>query len=160
MKTFTAAALAEAFEVDRSTMVRALRSAPPDLEKTKGRPTYKVSTAAKALERHRRSTGNCIVPASNGNADPAISAAYTKLDAAIADMEAAPSLERRRSVAVNIVKPLLATTDRMLRAAGRAAGHDDELVSLRADHVGLVMLRTFERPCEWSFDEALKAIGV
>lgn len=158
MKTFTSAALAESFEVDRSTMVRALRTVPPDLERTKGRPTYKVSTAAKALEKHRRSTGNA--PADIETTDPALAAAYATLDAAIAAMEAAPSVQQRRSMAVDVVKPLLRTTDRLLRAAGKAAGDDNELVGLRADHLGLVMLRTFERPCQWSFDEALKAIGI
>lgn len=157
MKTFTAAAHAEAFEVDRNTMVRALRNTPPDLEKTKGRPTYKVATAARALEKHRG--GADTRPAGIDANDQALATAYTELDAAIASMEAAPSLEDRRSIAVNIVKPLLTTTDRMLRAASIAAGHDPELASLRADHLQLVMMRGFESPCSWTFDQAMSALN-
>ena len=157
MKTFTVAALAEAFEVDRNTMIRALRNTAADLEKTKGRPTYKVATAAKALERHRRGTGTA--PASTSPNDQALVAAYAELDAAIAAMEIAPSLEDRRSMAITIVKPLLAETDRMLRAASIAAGDDPELVHLRVDHLQLVMRRGFEGPCEWSFDEANSALN-
>jgi hypothetical protein len=158
MKTFTAAALAEAFEIDRNTMIRALRNTPPDLEKITGRPTYKIVTAAAALERHRRSTGSGA-PLGIDTSDDTLAVAYAELDAAIAAMEAVPSLERRRFMAVNIVKPLLAETDSMLRAASIAAGQDAELVHLRADHLGLVMRRAFERPCQWSFDEALHALN-
>lgn len=155
LKTFSLNAIAELLERDRATVVRALRGTPADGNE-RGQPRWRMATAVAALERHNRGNHDDTTDANN----PALAAAYAKLDTAIISMEAAPSLERRRSMAVNIVKPLLATTDRLLRAAGKAAGHDDELVSLRADHLGLVMLRTFKRPCGWSLDEALKAMGV
>jgi hypothetical protein len=155
LKPFSLNAIAELLERDRATIVRALRDVPADaLEKRQ--PRWRMATAVAALERRNRADGDDIA----GGTDPALAAAYAKLDAAIVAMEAAPSLKDRRSMAVTVVKPLLATTDRMLRAAGRAAGQDDELVSLRADHLGRVMLRTFEHPCRWSFDEALNAVGI
>ena len=54
MQTHSVNSLAEQFEVDRGTMVKALKSVSPDLEKTRGRPTYKISTAARALEAHQK----------------------------------------------------------------------------------------------------------
>jgi hypothetical protein len=153
MKTFSLNAIAELLERDRATVVRALRGTPADGTE-RGQPRWRMATAVAALEEQNRANHD-----DTDSNDPALTAAYAELDAAIAAMEVAPSLERRRSTAVNIVKPMLETTDRMLRAAGKSAGHDPELVSLRADHLGLVMLRAFERPCEWSRDEALKAIG-
>jgi phage host-nuclease inhibitor protein Gam len=67
MQTFSLNALSEQFEVDRGTMVRALKNVSPDAEKTKGRPTFKTSTAAKALERHRRNVGTSNGGGSNGS---------------------------------------------------------------------------------------------
>jgi hypothetical protein len=52
MKTYSTNFLAEAFEVDRASATRALRDVAPDQETTKDRPTYKISTFAKALEAH------------------------------------------------------------------------------------------------------------
>jgi len=156
MKTFSLNAIAELLERDRATVVRALRDVPADaLEGRQQR--WKMATAVAALERHNR-VGNDDT--STSITDPALAAAYAKLDTAITAMELAPSLEGRRTLAVQTVRPLLATADRTLRAVGIAAGHDAELVSLRADHLGLVMLRSFERPCRWSFGEALNAIGL
>jgi hypothetical protein len=151
MKSFSLNAIAVLLERDRATIVRALRGTPADATE-RGQPRWRMATAVAALERHNHANNE-------DDTDPALTAAYAELDAAIAAMEVEPSLERRRSTAITIVKPLLATTDRMLRAASKAAGQDTELVSLRADHLGFVMLRAFERPCEWSREEVLKAIG-
>jgi hypothetical protein len=52
MKTYSLNYLSEAFEVDRGVGVRCTRDTLPDLEKTKGRPTFKISTFAAALEAH------------------------------------------------------------------------------------------------------------
>jgi len=56
MQTYTLNRAAEMLEVDRSTMVRALKNTPPDAEKGK-RQSFKISTAARALERHRAAVG-------------------------------------------------------------------------------------------------------
>jgi hypothetical protein len=50
MKTYSLNYLSEAFEIDRGVGVRCTRDTLPDLEKTKGRPTYKIATFAIALE--------------------------------------------------------------------------------------------------------------
>ena len=51
--THTAHALSELLETDRATMIRCLRPVPPDAQ-TRGRPTWRIGTAARALEAHRR----------------------------------------------------------------------------------------------------------
>ena len=52
MKTYSTNYLAEAFEVDRATATRALRDITPDQEQTRGRPTFKIASFARALELH------------------------------------------------------------------------------------------------------------
>jgi hypothetical protein len=52
MKTYSINYLAEAFEVDCASATRALRNIEPDQEATKDRPTFKISTFARALEQH------------------------------------------------------------------------------------------------------------
>ena len=155
VKTFSINAIAELLERDRATVVRALRDVPADATE-KRQPRWRMAKAVAALERHNHVNDDSVA----GTADWAVTAAYEQLDAAIAAMEAGRSLEDRRSMAIQIVKPLLAKTDRMMREAGRVTGQDAELVALRADHLGLVMLRAFERPCEWTFDDVQKAIGI
>jgi hypothetical protein len=51
-RTYSENYLASAFEIDRQTANRCLRDVAADLEQTKGRPTYKISTFARALEQH------------------------------------------------------------------------------------------------------------
>ena len=46
--THTAHALSELLETDRATMIRCLRPVPPDAQ-TRGRPTWRIGTAARAL---------------------------------------------------------------------------------------------------------------
>jgi hypothetical protein len=58
METFPPDNLAEIFEVDRSVMVKATRNVPPDLVRKGNRATWKIGTAAKALEVHRRKGDN------------------------------------------------------------------------------------------------------
>jgi hypothetical protein len=50
MKTYSLNYLSEAFEIDRSVGIRCTRDVVADLEQTKGRPTFKIATFARALE--------------------------------------------------------------------------------------------------------------
>jgi hypothetical protein len=52
VKTYSTNYLATAFEIDRATAVRALKDVSADQEQTRGRPTFKISTFARALELH------------------------------------------------------------------------------------------------------------
>jgi hypothetical protein len=154
MKTYSANSLAEHFEVDRRTMVRCLRSQPPDAEVTAGRPTWKISTVAKALEAHRRK-----MDGGGDGIDPTLARLYQRFDAADAAMRALPELEARRAAA-RFLAPLIAKIDAAMRAHGRAVGVDPELIDLRAGRVFLLTMRGFEGPCAWSLDECWEQLEV
>jgi hypothetical protein len=72
METHSNNRLSTLFELDRQTAVRALKDIAPDAEKTKGRPTWKISTFAKALEAHHlrnSSNANDGATGSDGNSE-------------------------------------------------------------------------------------------
>ena len=120
MQTFPPNALAEQFEVDRSTMVRAMRSIAPDLVKRGNRPQWKVSTAAMALELHRRKKH------SNGDYHrlalvDKMEAAFGELDRQFESLKAEADLEKRRALSlkmqvgktINSIEELFETVNEM-----------------------------------------------
>jgi hypothetical protein len=122
MQTFALNALAEQFEVDRSTMVRALRPVPPDLVKKGNRPTWKVATAARALEAHRgKSGGNG--DGHGGGISSALQALYDQHERREAAMRALPTLDERREAARAMIQPLL-EMDKASRQTGIANGQN------------------------------------
>jgi hypothetical protein len=151
--THTAHALSELLETDRSTMIRCLRSVPPDAQ-TGGKPTWKVSTAAKALEAHHRKSegGN-----SSGGTDPALMAMFERLDAAEDAVAKKPTLDKRRQAARELA-PLIDEMERAVTEHGRRVGIDPELTAERIGHMRLLHARGLEASCSWSFGEALGAI--
>jgi hypothetical protein len=103
MLTYPANALAEQFECDRSTMLRALRGVPADLVKKGNRPTWKVATAARALERHRRKQGG----ATSGDRDrralvDRLGSLNGELDHQFSCLEAEADLEKRRALSLEM----------------------------------------------------------
>ena len=167
MKTQSVNSLAEEFEVDRGTLVRALKNTPPDAEKTPGRPTYKISTAAGALEAHRRSTGRADARRSRSTAnhsdddwqDPQLMRIFEEYDSAELAMRKFPSLDARRKAAIAMA-PTIARMDIAIRERGEANGQDSELVGLRADKLFMLALRGFERPCSWTEIETWDAMNI
>jgi hypothetical protein len=150
MKTFSANSLAEHFEVGRRTMILCLRSVPPDAELTEGRPTWKISTAARALEAHRRKMngGN----GGHGGIDPTLQALYDEHFAAEVRMRALPTLASRREAA-SAMLPLILEMDKATRRIGIASGQDSDHVHLRADQMLRLYARGIEGPCEMTHDE-------
>jgi hypothetical protein len=74
MQTHSSNYLSTVFEIDRQTANRCLKDVPPDAERTKGRPEWKISTFAKSLEAHHlRNTSNANDGAtgSDSNSDTA-----------------------------------------------------------------------------------------
>jgi hypothetical protein len=140
METFALNRLAEAFEVDRSTMVRAMRHVPPDLVKPGNRPTWKTSTAARALERHRQKNdgGN-----GRGLSYPGlpqlidkIESDFNAFDAGFAKLEAEPDLARRRKLDKQLgVGALIGGLDRQLRQANAAISEERGLGALVGEHL-------------------------
>jgi hypothetical protein len=126
----------------------------PDLVKRGNRPTWKTSTAARALEAHRlKSDGD------NVGTDPALAALYQKFDVAYDALRALPELEQRRAAARELA-PRITEIDAAMRRIGMANGHDPELAHLRADKAFLLTLRGFEQCCGWSQAETWEQLDV
>jgi hypothetical protein len=145
-------------------MVRALKNTKPDAEKTKGRPTYKIATAARALEAHRRSTGRTNSRTSGdaidtGWQDPILVGLYAEFDAADSAMRKLPTIEARRKAA-RAMGPLINRLDRATRERGIANGQDEELVDLRTDWIMLLTMRGLEAPCDWTLDECWGVVNI
>jgi hypothetical protein len=160
MKTETANSLAMLLEIDRGTMLRALKNTMPDEERTPGRPKYKVATAARALESHRLRTGRADSRRSRGNGanidvgsqDLILTEIYSELDAAEAAMRALPTLEGRRKSAIAMI-PLIGRVDAATRERGKINSGDPDNVDMRADVLYQMTLRGLEEPCRWSHEE-------
>ena len=100
METYSVNALAMQFEIDRATMQRALKNTPPDLETGK-RQSFKVATAARALEAHRRNVGTSTPGGSySGNrinqiADE-LERLFREVDKGIAKVKSLPDLDAKQ----------------------------------------------------------------
>jgi hypothetical protein len=164
MQTYSVNSLAEQFEVDRGTMVRALKNVAPDAERTPGRPTFKISTASRALETHRCSIGR--VPARpteniavNNEIDPRLQRHFDAFDRADASMRQLKTVEARRQAAIGM-GPQIAQMDALQRQISLDAGNDKELTELRSDRLFFLYLRGLEGPCNWSMTEVWTACDV
>ena len=140
MQTHSVNSLAEQFEVDRGTLVKALRDIPPDFEKSKTRPEWKISTAAQALDAHRRSsgrsdrhrTGRSRHEHTDGTIDPRLQRHYDAFDQADTSMRRLKTVEARRQAAIGMGQQI-AKMDALQRQLSLAAGTDEELTELRSD---------------------------
>jgi hypothetical protein len=139
MQTYPLNALAEQFEVDRSTMVKAMRDVPTDLVKPGNRPTWKIATAEKALAAYKQriaDTRRYKEEAKNEGSERVnaeLQAMFDQLMAADAEMRAIGSLSGRRAFAKKTLLPLLRSVDRAMRDDGRAHGEPHMLTDLRCD---------------------------
>ncbi|KJC44813.1 hypothetical protein UP09_14275 [Bradyrhizobium sp. LTSP885] len=167
MKTESANALSQLFEIDRATMLRALRTTPPDAGDG-SRPTWKVSTAANALAAHRASVArvdsrqhlnrNGTASADTNYQDPLLVQLHAQFDEANARLRTLPTLEARRRAAIDMV-PVIGRVDAALRERGRLNGLDADAVDLRADSLYALQLRKFEAPCQWTIAEVWAAMA-
>jgi hypothetical protein len=168
MKVETPSRLSELFEVDRATMLRALRDVPADSETTPGRPLYKVSTGMNALVKHRAATGRTSgrrqqQDVDSGGVDAAwqdsgLVRLYAELDEADGSMRKLPTLAARRKAAVAMI-PLIARVDQAIRQRGRANGQDADTIDMRSDLLYQLQLRGLEQPCGWTQSETWNAMN-
>jgi hypothetical protein len=164
MQTFSLNSLSESFECDRGTMVKALRDVPPDFGKSKTRPEWKISTASRALEAHRR-TSSRVLPGpteqvrANNEIDPRLQQHYVMFDQADASMRRLKTVEERRKAAIGM-GPQIAQMDALQRQISLADGNDEELTELRSDRLFFLYLRGLEGPCNWSMSEVWEACDV
>jgi hypothetical protein len=160
MQTFPLNALAESFEVDRSTMLRAMRDTPPDEVKKGNRPAWKTSTAAKALERHHRrknesgSNGRSSYPGLPQLVDQ-IEADFEAFEAGFAQLEAEPDLERRRKLDKKLgVGKLIGGLDRRMKEASAAIGEERSMSALVGDHLLGDLINRYLTICDYWPDDA------
>jgi hypothetical protein len=163
VKTHSINSLAEQFEIDRGTMVKALRSVPPDAEETPGRPTFKISTASDALAVHRRKTGNGPGRKADeygyNDPDPKLQRLYTDFDAADKAMRKLPTLAERRAAVIGTIRPIIDATQKMVFTVGEDIGQDPDMTRLVADKLYQLALRGFEEPCKWSHEQTWDAVN-
>jgi hypothetical protein len=152
METFTANKISEMLERDRATMLRALNNTPPDAV-VRGRSQWKISTAAASMSAHlqRGGSGNGRTLGAN-NVDPRLQDQYDAFEQADSAMRQLKTVEARRK-AVIAMRPQIAKMHELQRRLSVTGNHNNEPSDLKADHLFMLYLRGFERPCEWSMAE-------
>jgi hypothetical protein len=147
MQTFPLNALAEQFEVDRGTILRAMRNVPADLVKPGNRPTWKVATAARALEAHRQKALEAQRrknEGTNGNGQTRqqlasqIEADFETFDAGFTKLKAEPDLERRRKLneRLGVGGRMIGSLDRRMNEANAALDEgEDGMFAFVGDHL-------------------------
>ncbi|MDB5505237.1 MAG: hypothetical protein JWR89_5139 [Tardiphaga sp.] len=154
MQTYSLNNLAEQLERDRSTLVKAMRNIAPDAL-VKGRPSWKIATASRALEAHMRvQVGNSSERPGNDHTSH-LAALYACFDSAYETMRKRKTVTARRKAAVAMA-PLIEEMDRQVRQIGIANGCGEELTNLRADKLFRLYLRGFESCCGWDTVEVFK----
>jgi hypothetical protein len=138
-------------ERDRRTVTKALLGVKPDAT-VKGQARWSMRTIVDALAAQERPAASSDAGTGNSIA-PGLAADYAAFDLKFAAMEAAPTLEKRRALAVKL-GPLVIGIDRQLRATGRANGVGDELADYRAQHIFRLTVIGFQQPCVWSYAKA------
>jgi hypothetical protein len=173
MKTYSTNALALELEIDRGTMLRALRDVEPDAGVGTNRPTFKIVTAVRAMAEHRAKNqradcrenykgfrGNGTQQHDNKDwRDAVLVELFRQEDQALAYMCSHPTLEGRRKAAKSML-PLLGKINRAVTERGMINGFDQELCYYRANDIYRVGLRNFEEPCAWSELETREAMAL
>jgi hypothetical protein len=151
MQMFSVNAASLLLERDRRTVTKALLGVKPDAT-VKGQARWSMRTIVDALAAQERPAASSDAGTGNSIA-PGLAADYAAFDLKFAAMEAAPTLEKRRALAVKL-GPLVIGIDRQLRATGRANGVGDELADYRAQHIFRLTVIGFQQPCVWSYEKA------
>ena len=143
---------AEMLERTRRTIKRALRHVPPDSHE-RGQPRWRLPKIIEALD---SSGAPMTQPRHAEDTTPLadqVDALYKQFNEAFELVKIAPTLTKRRQLAIKL-NPLLAQLIREQRELGLANGHDPELVNFRVDLIFNLLLRGFEQPCRWTYEQA------
>jgi hypothetical protein len=146
MLTHPANALAEMLEIDRSTMLKALRSTQPDLVKKGNRPTWRIGTASKALmvykqklvdEKRRKEGGNGGSLTRRQQLANQLEADFEAFDIVYARLKAEPNLQRRRKLDEELgAGKMFGGLDRLARESNATLGEgEDSLFNYVWDHL-------------------------
>ncbi|MGY4496961.1 hypothetical protein ACVWYH_000888 [Bradyrhizobium sp. GM24.11] len=144
---------ADLLERDRATLVRALRRTPPDAyQNGQRRYTMKTITDALAVKAQpRRETGKFRDRYSIGRSK-ALDGLRLMFEKGIAAIEAEPSFDRRREMAVALV-PVLSEYQALYLDIGRSVRiADDDALGARADLIWSEMMSEVSAAAEWPRD--------
>jgi hypothetical protein len=175
METFPLNSLAEQFECDRGTMVRAMRGVAPDLVKPGNRPGWKVATAARALEAHRKKAweekrqkeleaqrrkeeASTTKTTTSRNGETMVltgvaaqcAIAFDAYDKAQDKLQAIKTIEARRAFARAELGPIAREALALMRERDTKNGLHEQHVELRNQEIFRLMVRSIEGPCGWS----------
>lgn len=146
MQMFSINRLAEMFQRDRSTVVRALRGLPRD-GGSSDRPQYTVATASRALEEHF---------AAKSGRDAAINHDLQQkldvLDLQYMAVQTAPTLAERRKRAPAFFR-LVAQVEAAMYADAKRNGEDPFVAALRVNEHSRLNVLTLRNVLSWNSDE-------
>jgi hypothetical protein len=145
MQMFSVNRLAELFQRDRSTVVRALRGVRRD-GGSADRPQYTVGTTSRALEEHFAAKSGKV------QIDTALQGRFDDLDAQYRAVQNGPTLTERRKLARAFFASVADMEGAMLADAKRG-GEDPRTTELRiAEHTRINVL-TLREALGWNSDE-------
>jgi hypothetical protein len=143
VKLISAFGAADLLELDRQTVRRALRHAPPDGYERK-QPRWRMKTVISAVDAH---LGRKNAPRLLDH--PSLQALFDEFDTGSKNLDGLPDLKARRREAHRLIA-VLVELDKAMRADARARREDDLRASLRCDQHFRVAMRNFEEPCDWT----------
>jgi hypothetical protein len=151
---FSVNRLAAMFDVDRQTMVRALKDTPADAGSER-KPLFRVSTAVDALHRHtkkpdgRRQTSNGVVA---GDIGYELQRMFIQLDSLREKIAATATVKERIRLLREKFFPLLAATGRAMREDGDSVNEDDVRLTLRVEAHERTQMLTLRHLVNWNSD--------
>jgi hypothetical protein len=156
MYEFSLNKLAGMLDVDRATLLRALKDTPADAGSER-KPLFRVSTAIKALDHHRGKPDRRRKP-DNGGGEVTLDLAtrFAKLDQLRERVEQAPTIREARRIMRTEFFPTLAETNRAMREHAEMVGEDGRLTGLRVAEHERIQIVTLREPCRWNVEQMLE----
>jgi hypothetical protein len=156
MDEFSINRLASMLDVDRQTMVRALKDTPADAG-TERKPLFRVLTAVEALDRHRGKPDRRRKPGNGGggNVDVDLQRSFIRLDDLRDKIEGAEAIEERQRLMRAEFFPLLYATTVAMYEASKRSGEDPDYGGLRIAEHERLQLVTMRHCCGWHSDEVM-----
>jgi hypothetical protein len=154
MDEFSINRLASMLDVDRQTLVRALKDTPPDAGSER-KPLFRVSTAVGAMDHHWGKPDRRRKENGGGAVNYDLARMYLRLDDLRDRVEGAETVEERRRLMREQFFGLLAETTAAMRADSKQNGEDERCGGLRIAEHERIQLVTLRHCCEWNSDEMM-----
>jgi hypothetical protein len=163
MDEFSINRLASMLDVDRATLLRALKDTPADAG-SEPKPLFRVSRAVKALDHHRGKLDRRRKSDNGGGAvtvdQQRMFVMFVRLDDLHGKIEGAETVEERRRLMREEFFPLLPATTTAMREDSKQSGEDERYGGLRIHEHERMQLVTLRHCCGWNSDEVLHEFNV